>query len=71
MATTPTSVPEVGKTPGTDLDQALRDAVLTIESAEYQHGNPAFNTVTTRDWLIMVAVYVAIPVLFALVVGLP
>lgn len=71
MATTPTSAPDAAKASDTDLDQVLREAVLTMESTDYQDGNPAFNTVTPRDWLIMIAVYVAIPVLFALVVGLP
>lgn len=79
MATAPSPVPEVGENPpnpasadpGTSLDAALREAVITIDSPEYQTGNPAFNPLTTRDWVVMLAVYVAIPVLFALVVGLP
>src|ERR1700748_1054830 len=76
MANAPAPVPDIGKDPvpsqdsgGSSLDQALREAVLTLEAAAYQAGNPAFSPLTARDWAIMVAAYVAIPVLLALVVG--
>ncbi|MGE2832555.1 hypothetical protein [Mycobacterium sp. SMC-4] len=69
MATTPTPAPDVGRETGSDLDQALRDAVLKIESAEYQNGNPAFSPLTARDWLIIAAAYVLFPALLALLVG--
>jgi hypothetical protein len=72
-------VPDVGENSpdpsrsdtGSSLDKALREAVEMIDSPEYQNGNPAFSLLTTRDWVIMAAVYVLIPVAFALVVGLP
>ncbi|GAA2567718.1 hypothetical protein [Mycolicibacterium diernhoferi] len=69
MATTPTAPPDVEKTSDADLDQALREAVLTIESTEYQNGNVAFSPLTTRDWVIIATAYVLLPALLALVVG--
>lgn len=79
MATAPPPGQHVGEarpTPsgdaaGTGLDAALRAAVVTIDSPEYQDGNAAFSPLTRRDWAIMVCLYVLIPVVFALVVGLP
>ncbi|MGE2717859.1 hypothetical protein ACQI4L_27685 [Mycolicibacterium litorale] len=74
MATAPSPLPDVGGESssgdvGSSLDAALREAVETLESPAYQDGNPAFSPLTARDWIVIAAVYVAIPVLFALVVG--
>jgi hypothetical protein len=68
MATAPSPVPDVGK--DSSLDAALRDAVETLESSAYQDGNPAFDALTTRDWVVMWAVYGVAPIVFALVVWL-
>lgn len=67
MVTAPSSALDVGE----GMDAALREAVATIDSPDYQHENPAFSPLTTRDWVVMAALYVGIPVVLALVVGLP
>lgn len=74
MTTAHSPAPGVGDSPRDDgaesIDLALVRAVETITSRRYQEGNPAFSPLNLRDAVLIGVLYVLIPALFALAVGL-
>jgi hypothetical protein len=52
----------------TDLDAELAQRVERLSSEEYRRTDVSFEPLSSRDWLVLAGLYVALPIVAALAV---
>jgi hypothetical protein len=52
----------------TDLDAELAQRVERLSSEEYRSTEASFEALSSRDWLVLAGLYVALPIVAALAV---